>query len=33
MWLTAGGSSTVQIYTQKYTDQHNGTEYTDRTWQ
>jgi len=26
--LTHGGSSTVHIYTQTITEQHNGTEYT-----
>jgi hypothetical protein len=33
MWLTAGGSSTVQIYTHKIYRSTNGTEYTDHTWQ
>jgi len=27
--LTPGGSSTVHIYTQQYTEQHNETEYTE----
>jgi hypothetical protein len=26
---TPGGSSTVHIYTKQYTEQHNGTEYTE----
>jgi len=28
--LTPGGSSTVHIYTQTYTEQHNETEYLER---
>jgi hypothetical protein len=28
--LTPGGSSTVHIYTKQYTEQHNGTEYTEQ---
>jgi len=28
--LTAGGSNTVHIYTQKYTKQHNETEYREQ---
>jgi hypothetical protein len=27
--LTPGGSSTLHIYTQQYTEQHNETEYTE----
>ena len=33
MWLTAGGSSAVHIYTHKIYRTTNGTEYTDYTWQ
>ena len=28
--LTPDGSSTVHIYTKKYTEQHNETEYTEQ---
>jgi len=28
--LTPGGSSTVHIYTQKYREQHNETEYIEQ---
>jgi hypothetical protein len=28
--LTPGGSSTVHIYTQQYTEQHNETEYPEQ---